>query len=178
MSGSFRQLSLADTLFRQRIPRVNSSSSTSNPASSLLSASAPIFVPRSSLSADATEFLPTPQTEIFSAPDSHTMQAGDFATFSLDQDPTPRASEPAVVASPQLFSLSQESLFPNLNIDGEVEGEGSVGGGLAPTAEDFILMRNADIEVESPEADRPTGYWQRRGKSSARQCVQRFWAKS
>jgi hypothetical protein len=110
MMPPFGRQTLLGEHFVKQVPRVNNSTVTSNvqtndsvPAS--LNPAAEEFFP-SSLNHKAEEFFPA----TFPASTPLRADAPIFypANFLLSQDATPRASEPAVVASPQLSGLSQD----------------------------------------------------------------------
>ena len=85
-------------------------------------------------------------------------------------------SEPDMVASPCPFDFSfpDEGLDTYFDQDVYIEGEGSVGSGLVPAAEDFIPVHDFQREVETPETVVTDHYWQRHTKNTARRAVRRF----
>ena len=105
MMPPFGRQTLLGEHFVKQVPRVNNSTGTSNvQTNDSLNPAAEEFFP-SSLNHEAEEFFPA----TFPASTPLRADAPIFypANFLLSQDATPRASEPAVVASPQPFDLSQ-----------------------------------------------------------------------
>ena len=82
--------------------------------------------------------------------------------------------EPDAVTSPHPFDLSQCGWDSFDEYYDEVEGEGGVGDGSVPIAEALDYIPTTAYEGETGETQLVQGYWQSRGKTTARQCVRRF----
>ena len=106
---------------------------------------------------------PTPQ------PRSLTALSVPSNSFNFDEvDLSQNMIEPDAVASPHAVGANS-SFFR-----GSIDSEGSVSGGFASSTAEFIGFNFHPTELENSTAIPVQGYWQRRGKCSAKSAIRQF----